>query len=300
MTTRDTSARYKARPVKRRRASQDEMVDRHLQLALLVRRGAPMTVRQVFYQAVVHGIVEKSEADYGKVQRALVELRRRGWVRWSDIADNTRWMRKPETYSGLRNALEIAAQTYRRQLACAMDAYVELWLEKDSLAAILYDLTESYDIPLMTARGFPSQSFVYSASECMRDAYKRQGRRAVVYYLGDHDPSGVLIDKAIRRGLHEHLRDEVPFIVERLAVLPQQIKQWQLPTRPTKRAGNRHAKAFAGDSVELDAIDPRRLRSIARRAIESHFDADELARLRRTEQLERDTLKRIAANGSPL
>jgi hypothetical protein len=30
-----------------------------------------MTVRQVFYQATVHGLVEKSEAGYNKVQTDL-------------------------------------------------------------------------------------------------------------------------------------------------------------------------------------------------------------------------------------
>jgi len=38
----------------------------------------PMTVRQVFYQATVRGIVEKTEAGYAKVQNDLVLMRREG------------------------------------------------------------------------------------------------------------------------------------------------------------------------------------------------------------------------------
>jgi hypothetical protein len=37
-----------------------------------------MTVRQVLYQATVHGVVEKSEGGYDKVQTDLVHMRRAG------------------------------------------------------------------------------------------------------------------------------------------------------------------------------------------------------------------------------
>jgi hypothetical protein len=49
---------------------------------------------------------------------------------------------------------------------------------------------------------------------------------------------------------------------KRLAVLPGQITEWNLPTRPTKTSDSR-SRNFGGDvSVELDAIEPDRLRSI--------------------------------------
>ena len=38
----------------------------------------PMTVRQVFYQATVRGIIEKTEAGYTKVPPDLVLMRRAG------------------------------------------------------------------------------------------------------------------------------------------------------------------------------------------------------------------------------
>jgi hypothetical protein len=39
-----------------------------------------MTVRQVFYQAVVHGIVGKAETEYDKVEDLLTDLRRDGEI----------------------------------------------------------------------------------------------------------------------------------------------------------------------------------------------------------------------------
>jgi hypothetical protein len=276
------------------------MASRYEQLAAIVEAQAPMTVRQVFYQAVVRGFVDKSDGGYNIVQRAVVDLRKMGAISWEDITDHTRWMRKPQTYTGLEHAVWVTATTYRRILAPAMDAHVEVWIEKEALIGVIDDICAEYDVALMPCRGFPSQSSLYSASEAMRDAYDREGKPTVVYYLGDHDPSGVLIDPAIRKGLAEHLGDGVPYTVQRLAVLPVQIAAWDLPTRPTKRAGNRHAQGFAGESVELDAIEPDTLRSIVREAIESHFDPAQLEALRRTEQAERETLERLAANGLPV
>jgi hypothetical protein len=53
---------YQASPIKRKRASKVEVELRRADLCDIVKAMKPMTVRQVFYQATVRGIVEKSEA----------------------------------------------------------------------------------------------------------------------------------------------------------------------------------------------------------------------------------------------
>ena len=80
-------------------------------LVVIVDEIAPCTVRQAFYQASVRGGVEKSEAGYGNVQRALAQLRRGGLIRYGDIVDNTRWMRKPRTFDSLQDALDHTARS---------------------------------------------------------------------------------------------------------------------------------------------------------------------------------------------
>jgi hypothetical protein len=57
-----------------------------------------------------------------------------------------------------------------------------------------------------------------------------------------------------------------------IAVDPEQIVVWDLPTRPTKQSDSR-AKGFGALSVELDAIDPNRLRGLVEAAIERHLSA---------------------------
>ena len=128
-----------------------------------------MTVRQVFYQATVRGIVEKSEAGYSKVQVDLVKMRRSGVLPYGWLADNTRWQRKPTTFTGVKEALAETARTYRKALWADAGAYVEIWLEKDALSGVVYPITSQFDVPLMVARGYASLSFLHSAAEYIDD-----------------------------------------------------------------------------------------------------------------------------------
>jgi hypothetical protein len=123
----------------------------------IVADGAPMTVRQVFYQAVAQGLIAKTETEYNSsVVRLLTEMRLEGDVPFKWIIDNTRWQRKPRTYSGLRQALQETAPTYRRAVWDDQDVYVEIWTEKDAIAGLLSAATWSWDVPTMISRGFSS------------------------------------------------------------------------------------------------------------------------------------------------
>jgi hypothetical protein len=88
------------------------------------------------------------------VQRCLVELRLEHDMPFDWLVDNSRWMRKPRSYSSLEEMLRITAHTYRRALWTEADVYVEIWIEKDALADVLYPITSEYDVPLMVSRGY--------------------------------------------------------------------------------------------------------------------------------------------------
>ena len=77
--------------------------------------GRPMTVRQVFYQATVRGLVEKAESGYGKVQADLTVMRRARELPYDWLADNTRWQRKPRTFDSVEDALRNTAAFYRKR-----------------------------------------------------------------------------------------------------------------------------------------------------------------------------------------
>jgi hypothetical protein len=137
------------------RATSEEMTARYADLFTIVAEMRPMTVRQVFYQATVRGIVEKEESGYDKVQQDLTKMRRGGdlfgvsgvgGLPWEWIVDNTRSRDKPYVFNSPREALEDAASTYRKSLWTDANSYVEIWLEKDALAGVINDITRKYDV----------------------------------------------------------------------------------------------------------------------------------------------------------
>jgi len=249
----------------------------------------PQTIRQLFYRLTVEGVIAKTEAEYKTVVRLTGEMRRAGVLPFKWIADSTRWMRKPRTFDSLEAALQITAQTYRRSLWAESSHYVEIWIEKEALAGVVVDVTHEFDVPLMVTRGYPSISFVQSAAEAMN----KRDQLTFVYYLGDHDPSGVDISRKLQEDLDDFTDGIVEF--ERIAVTPTQIEWWQLPSRPTKKTDTR-AKNFRGESVELDAIPAPELRELVRDAIEDHVDRHQLEVLRTAEAEERCVLEQMAAS----
>ena len=98
----------------------------------LLEESHPQTVRQVYYALTVKGLIGKTQKEYKQtVIRLLVEMREYGTVPFDWIADNTRLMRKPDTYTGVDRALQIFAKAYRRDRWAAARVYVEISCEKN-------------------------------------------------------------------------------------------------------------------------------------------------------------------------
>ncbi len=278
---------YPASHIKRHRASRAEVEHRRGALYEIVEAMYPMTVRQVFYQATVHDLVEKSEAGYAKVQTDLVQMRRDGVLPYEWLADNTRWQRKPRTYGSIEDALQETARLYRKALWVDAGAYVEVWLEKDALAGVVLPVTSSYDVPLMVARGYASLSFLHSAAGHI----KSLDVPTFIYHFGDFDPSGVNAAEKIESTLKE-MAPSAEIRFARVAVTERQIARWNLPTRPTKTTDSR-AKGFGDVSVELDAIEPNLLRGLVTECIEMHLPSDQFDVLKAAEESERTLLTKV-------
>jgi hypothetical protein len=61
------------------------------------------------------------------------------------------------------DALQETARLYREALWRETEAHVEIWCEKDALARMIYPVTAVYDVPLMVARGFSSETICFEA-----------------------------------------------------------------------------------------------------------------------------------------
>ncbi len=249
-----------------------------------------MTVRQIFYRLVSCGAIAKTEKEYkSTVVRLLRDMRLSGDIPFSAIDDYTRYVRKPKTYSSAWEALREMARAYRRAIWDNQAVQVEIWLEKDALAGVLMPVTKRWDVPLLVTRGYPSVTCLHEAAERLAAV----GKPALLYYIGDHDPSGLDIPRQVEEGIRDFVPD-LRLTFRRVAVTEEQIQEWGLPTRPTKKQDSR-SKGFQGESVEVDAIEPAQLRDLAERCIKRHVDEQALSKLKAAEKRERDMLLDMAA-----
>jgi hypothetical protein len=285
---------YRACPIRSRRTKSDITAIRDAIIAA-IEDDPPMTVRQVFYQLVARGVVEKTEQQYqNTVIRLMTEMRLSGDLPYDWVVDESRRVRITRTYDSIEDALDQTARFYRRSALAQSQDYLEIWCEKDALAGVMWDVTSDYDVPLMVSRGMPSLTFLHASAQAIRDAAEHD-KRSYVYQFGDHDPSGVLIPQTIERRLNvmcEVLDCPAPTVM-RIALTEAQIRRYRLPTRPTKRDGNNHAADFVGDSVELDALPPRVLREMVATVIERHVSPADTMALRQAEDSERELLRAL-------
>jgi len=264
---------YEASPVNpRRRATRAEMEDRARFYITYAAAHSPVTVRQLSYRAVVKGIagIDKTENGYARVQRQILNLRRAWRLPYSDIADATRWMRKPRTFNSVEDALRETAETYRKALWRDFMIELEIWLEKNALAGVIYPVTELYDVPLMPTVGFTSETFAFEAIYAA-DPF----RRFVVRALYDFDRAGLDAANSLREKVDRFANERrVNVSFQQIAIAEHHIVEFDraeqmalvrlpglapvwLPTREPKRksaADRRWPHEFA---IELDAIEPR-------------------------------------------
>jgi len=281
-----------ASSIKRRRATKAEMGERAQFLIEYAEEHGPVTVRGLYYQAEVHNVpgIDKTDQAYTRVQRQVLTLRRAGRLRYEHISDATRWMRKPSTHTGIRAALEQTARFYRKSLWEDAEDYVEIWMEKDALAGTVYPITSLYDVPLMVARGFSSETFCFEAIA----ARNGDTRPFYVYYLGDFDRAGRDAARSLEEKLCRFADDGgIEVIFETLAVTPEQISQWDLPTREPKRKSRADKKWPYDFACELDAIPPDNLRAIVESAINRHLSRRKLKILQAAEESEREIISKL-------
>jgi hypothetical protein len=277
---------------KARGLAQATVALRDVILAVINSDEGPWTVRQLFYACSVRDAVEKTEAGYRQVQRQVLLMRREGLIDYCAVADNTRWMRKPDTFDSLDDWVKTSISTVRLDLWRDNDDRVEVWLEKDALAGVVYDVTAKWHVPLMVTRGYSSESFAYSAAETINENI----RTTHIYYLADFDPSGVNAADDLEARLRGFLDDEDQLVFERLAVTPEQIEKWRLPARPTKTTDTRFEefkRRFGNvESTELDAIEPGNLRELVENAILDHVDGGQVHRINQEQREARALLSK--------
>ncbi len=267
-------------------------------LNIFVEQAPPMTVRQVYYQCTVKGIVPKTDAGYVKVQKQLTVMRRMGSIPYHWIADSSRYAIRPDVHANATDALQRMQQYYRRDLWQTQAFHVEVWVEKKALIGVLDPICNEFGVTLYPCGGYSSISFAYEAAQELK---RHSDQTICVYHLGDFDYDGMHASSALEDELRTHLK--VDFEFRRLALSWEQVQRYNLPTRAQKH-GSPRRKWFVeryGDlpACELDALPPVLLREMVHNAITSHIDGYEWANMQSIEKEERRGLEVLVSNGLP-
>ena len=284
---------YRASPITRprRTAARIEQLDQ--QIIAVLEEDHPQSVRHVFYRMTDPRLpepVEKSDAAYRHVQDRCVKLRRSGRIPYAWIADMSRRGYFVNTFSGAGDFLSRMARLYRADLWKLADHRCEVWCESRSIASVLQKDCEELAVDLYPCGGFSSLSFVHEAAEAQNGV--RDTRPLAVFYVGDYDPAGVLIDMALERELRLHLRPDIYMTFERVAINEAQIAGYDLPTKPRKASDIRSQHVAA--TVEAEAMPANILRGLLRDEIEALLPDGALAAAKVAEESERAGLLALA------
>ena len=279
----------------RNRATKAQQAALDQQIIDVLGEDHPQSVRHVFYRMTDPRLaepVDKSDQGYQRVQRRCLALRRAGRIPYFWISDSTRRGYHVDTFNGPGDFIKRFAGLYRAQLWTANLPHVEVWCESRSLAGVLVDTCRSLAVSLYPSAGFTSATLAYEAA---REIDRRKRERAVIFYVGDYDPAGVLIDLSIESELRSHLA--TPLAFNRLAVNELQIAELDLPTKPRKRDKTGEAtdrrRLDIAETVEAEAIPAAVMRRMVREAVESYLPAGALHAAKVAEHSERDGLRAL-------
>lgn len=154
---------------------------------------------------------------------------------------------------------------------------VEIWCEKDSIRNFISEMAKKYRLSIQVLRGFASLSMYRKA---INRAIKR--KVGLVLYLGDWDPSGILIEKVATREMDHKLG--ITFV--RLAITMEQIKRLKPPSRPVNRRDSRakeYIERYGDRCWEIEAIRPRTLYKIIKKGLEENVPPEFLEAKREEE-----------------
>jgi len=292
-----------------------------------------LTVRQIFYRLISppYQLFANTMNNYKQLDRLLTRARERGDIDWRRIEDRARntlggdyGYETPEEYLEYQvYSLKNSWEYYTKRMWDNQPYYVEIWLEKDALASLFADVAEQFRVLVFPSRGYSSFTKIM---EALTDTdrfprYFSKGKPVVILHFSDLDPSGLNMTQDIRkrlfekgyivRALRETFTDEEldkikeaykksgmakePMVkVVRCALTFEQVKEFNLPPNPTKKADPRakwYVQQFGDQCWELDAVEPTELQRIVRETIQNWIDSRKWNRTLKEIDVEKHRLK---------
>ncbi len=271
-----------------------------------------LSVRQLFYRLVAANIVPNTVKQYKNLVALVNDARLAGALDWRIIVDRGRKAYREGNYDNPADCLLCAAEGYTIDKWKDQPFYVEVMVEKQALEGVLTPICEELDVTFMANKGYSSASAFYRSGKRFRSRHI-DGKKLVVLYLGDHDPSGIDMTRDVEERVTLLGGDPIfvgnwkpkplPIDVRRLALNMDQIKAYAPPENPARETDSRHAgyvqKFKTQSSWELDALEPRVLADLVRQAVLSVRDETLWAASLKLESEQREQLRKIAKRLQP-
>jgi hypothetical protein len=239
-------------------------------------QGFILTLRQLYYQFVARDLLPNTQQSYKRLGSIINDARLAGLVDWSSIEDRTRNVRSNYHYTGPRQAIQDALDSYEINMWANQPERVEVWIEKEALAGVISGVCDELDVPYFACRGYVSQSEQWRAYRRARYYESESGQRTVILHFGDHDPSGIDMTRDNQDRLDLFMG--WPAVrVERLALNWDQIEEFNPPPNPAKITDSRfasYASEYGTESWELDALEPSVMAELIRNHVLDHRDED--------------------------
>jgi hypothetical protein len=272
-------------PLARSRVRDDNLAFAAASMELLY-ANRPDTVRGNMYLLVSRGgwLPDTSDKSYDKTQRMLKNLRVSGVVPFDWVVDNVRSTIKPSSWAGLDDFAETVARAYRLDFWSRLPDYIEVIVEKDTVAGKLSAVTRQYNVPLHPIRGYSSITYAHDIAR----SWDRIDKPITVYYFGDHDPSGRDLERDIYESLEHFSKREFNWC--RLGIDPEDFELYDVKPLAPKKKDSRYKRFVEQgwyDCAEVEAIPAAEMRRFLQDAIESHIPQGEWQRLQELERIER-------------
>jgi 5S rRNA maturation endonuclease (ribonuclease M5) len=252
-----------------------------------------ITLRQLYYRLVsLPDGLPNTMNHYKRVISAMTDARWRRQVRFGAFIDRDRRMIGTTSYepTNVDSAVETSMMTvkdymtsYNKRRWENQDTYLETWIEKNALVSVFQSPSRGRSVALGPCKGYPSLTFLHEAAMRFRDA-RHRGKKPVILYFGDYDPSGQDIPRSINENLS---RMGARVEVNHLMLHEDQIEELGLPGVPAKSTDSRSAYWDGDSCVELDAVEPETLGRMCREYIMEYLDETKWKDLKKQEAEER-------------
>lgn len=251
------------------------------------------TVRHYYYKLLSVGVIRLLERKnspknaYGYVSKVLTQARMNEELPWSAVIDPGRRAFTYWSYDSLDQFIRTKEGAYAPlDIWRGQPRRLEMWVEKDGIAAFVREALEPYRIPVYVAKGYTSATTIKAAA----DRYG-SGKGWTILYGGDFDPSGLDAERYLKDTLRLH--GARPEIV-RVALTQEQTATLPEVAALSLKKGDSRTKRFIAEygaqqkGFEIDALPASQLRRMIRETAASYMDLEELQQAKSLEDYVED------------